>query len=93
MQLDGCKGVACLCSFLLKLLKVAISIGADESSKKDLVNRINLKLHEASVKDLLIPARSPQITIYDVELVQYIVNRFFMNEKNESDMIILYTNK
>lgn len=80
------KGLGCSCSFLLKLLKVAILVGADESSRKDLVNKISLKLPEASVKDLLIPARSPQMTIYDVELVQCIVNRFLMNEKPNRDM-------
>ncbi|XP_041022666.1 BTB/POZ domain-containing protein NPY1-like isoform X2 [Juglans microcarpa x Juglans regia] len=80
------KGVGCSCSFLLKLLKVAILVGADESSREDLVNRISLKLHEASVKDLLIPARSPQITIYNAELVQCILNRFLMHEKSNWDM-------
>ncbi|KAF5461348.1 hypothetical protein F2P56_017455 [Juglans regia] len=80
------KGVGCSCSFLLKLLKVAILVGADESSREDLVNRISLKLHEASVKDLLIPARSPQITIYDAELVRCILNRFLMHEKSNRGM-------
>ncbi|XVE97332.1 hypothetical protein REPUB_Repub03eG0010500 [Reevesia pubescens] len=75
------KGVGCSCSFLLKLLKVAILVGVDDSAKEDLLKRISLKLHEASVKDLLIPARSPQTTLYDVEMVQSIVNRYMMHEK------------
>ncbi|XP_031279574.1 BTB/POZ domain-containing protein NPY1 [Pistacia vera] len=80
------KGVGCSCSFLLKLLKVAILVGVDDSSREDLVNRISLKFHEASVKDLLIPARSPQTTFYDVELVYSIVNRFMMQEKSSQGL-------
>ncbi|KAB1204701.1 BTB/POZ domain-containing protein NPY1 [Morella rubra] len=87
------KGVGCSCSFLLKLLKVAILVGADESSREDLVNRISLKLDEASVKDLLIPARSPHITIYDVELVQGTVNRFLMLERSNKDMAVVGKNE
>ncbi|OMO90706.1 BTB/POZ-like protein [Corchorus olitorius] len=80
------KGVGCSCSFLLKLLKVAILVGVDDSAKKDLVKRISLKLHEANVKDLLIPARSPQTTLYDVEMVQSIVNQYMMHEKRSQDL-------
>ncbi|EOY29330.1 Phototropic-responsive NPH3 family protein isoform 2 [Theobroma cacao] len=80
------KAVGCSCGFLLKLLKVAILVGVDDSAKEDLVKRISLKLHEASVKDLLIPARSPQTTLYDVEMVQSIVNRYIMNEKRTQDL-------
>lgn len=77
-------GLGCSCSFLLKLLKVAILVGADESLKEELIQSICQKLHEASVKDLLIPARSPQSTIYDVQLVQCLLNQY-MNEKGSCD--------
>lgn len=79
------KGVSCSCSFLLKLLKVSILVGADDSSREELISGISLKLDEASVNDLLIPAQSPQTTIYDLELVQCLVNRFVMNEKCSQD--------
>ncbi|GAA0158141.1 hypothetical protein LIER_15243 [Lithospermum erythrorhizon] len=79
------KRASCSCSFLLKLLKVAILVGADESSREDLMNNISLKLDEATVHDLLIPARSPQTTIYDVALVQHIVNRFVSHENQNRD--------
>ncbi|XP_028799156.1 BTB/POZ domain-containing protein NPY1-like [Neltuma alba] len=75
--------VGCSCTFLLKLLKVAILVGVDESVKEELVKSTCLKLHEASIKDLLIPARPPQTTIYDVQLVQCLLNRY-MNEKGIS---------
>lgn len=79
-------GVGCSCSFLLKLFKVAILVEADESSREELMNSISLKLHEASVKDLLIPARSPGITTYDVDLVQDLLNRYMNNEKRKRDI-------
>lgn len=80
------KGVGCSCSFLLKLLKVAILVGADDSAREDLVNRISLKLDQASVKDLLLPARSPQTTAYDFELVHSIVKQFLTLEKRSWDL-------
>lgn len=83
------KGTGCSCSFLLKLLKVAVLIGVNDSTREDLVNRISLKLHEASVKDLLIPARSPQITVYDVELVQFIVKRYLVHENCGQELDVL----
>jgi hypothetical protein len=79
------KGVGCSCSFLLKLLKFAILVGVNDSPREDLVKRISLKLHEASVKDLLVPARPPHNTLYDVELIQCIVNRYLMHEKYNQD--------
>ncbi|XP_010265570.1 PREDICTED: BTB/POZ domain-containing protein NPY1-like [Nelumbo nucifera] len=75
---DG--GVGCFCSFLLKLLKVAILVGAGDAAREELVKRISLQLDGASVSDLLIPARAPESTVYDVELVQNIINRFMMHE-------------
>ncbi|XP_050216603.1 BTB/POZ domain-containing protein NPY1 [Mercurialis annua] len=82
------KGVGCPCSFLLKLLKVAIFVGVDDSPKEDLIKRISLKLHEASVKDLLIPAQSFQATMYDVELVQCLLNRYMTHEKYCQDLTV-----
>ncbi|GAU17691.1 hypothetical protein TSUD_07530 [Trifolium subterraneum] len=78
-------GVGCSCSFLLKLLKVAILVEADELSREELMNNISLKLHEASVKDLLIPARSPETTTYDIDLVQDLLNRYMTTEKKNCD--------
>ncbi|KAL8521831.1 hypothetical protein ACS0TY_012119 [Phlomoides rotata] len=86
------KGICCACSFLLKLLKVAILIGVDDSSREDLIRSISLKLDEASVSDLLIPARPPQTMIYDVELVQRIVSLFVENDKAQRDSKIIEKN-
>ncbi|KAL2236914.1 BTB/POZ domain-containing protein NPY1 isoform X1 [Sesamum indicum] len=86
------KSISCSCSFLLKLLKVAILIGADDSSREDLIRSISLKLDEALVSDLLIPARSPHTTIYDIELVQRLVDQFVANEKSNRDLKLVDKN-
>ncbi|XP_052210822.1 BTB/POZ domain-containing protein NPY1-like [Diospyros lotus] len=87
------KDAGCLCSFLVKLLKFAILFGADDASKEDLMNRIGLKLDEASVNDLLIPARSPQTTKYDIELVQSLVHRFMVHKSRTRDLNIAEKNE
>ncbi|TKY74801.1 BTB/POZ domain-containing protein NPY1 [Spatholobus suberectus] len=79
-------GISCSCSFLLKLLRVAILVRANESSREELMKSISLKLHEACVKDLLIPARSPQLTTYDCHLVQGLLNQYMNHEKGSCDM-------
>ncbi|XP_028807121.1 BTB/POZ domain-containing protein NPY1 [Neltuma alba] len=79
-------GGGCSCSFLLKLLKVAILVGAGESSREELIKSISFRLHEASVKDLLIPARSPQTTIYDVQLVHCLLNGWMTFERESCEM-------
>lgn len=77
--------ITCACSFLLKLLKVAILIEADDSSREELIKNISLKLDDASVSDLLIASRPPQMTVYDVELVQRLVDLFVENEMSKKD--------
>ncbi|CAN1301152.1 BTB/POZ domain-containing protein NPY1 [Linum perenne] len=82
------KATGCSCSLLLKLLKVGIFAGLNDTLKEDLVKRVSLKLQDASVKDLLIPAQSPQSTRYDVGLVKSIVNHFLTNGKHCQELSI-----
>ncbi|XP_062198660.1 BTB/POZ domain-containing protein NPY1-like [Phragmites australis] len=70
------KSSGCSCRFLLKLLKIAILVGAGEHVKEELMRRISFQLHKASVKDLLLPAASPNDGTYDVRLVHNLVQRF-----------------
>ncbi|KAK9076145.1 hypothetical protein SSX86_004478 [Deinandra increscens subsp. villosa] len=77
------KGVKCSCSFLLKLLKVSVLVGVDQSLRHRLIGEISSKLDEASVRDLLIPVEHTETTVYDVELVQDLVDRFFDDKKND----------
>ncbi|KAL7119110.1 hypothetical protein ACP275_02G043100 [Erythranthe tilingii] len=76
------------CSFLLKLLKAAISANSVESVKMELVKRIGQQLEEASVNDLLIRAcdvgeEEGTMMMYDVNVVKKILEEFTMADKNE----------
>ncbi|MED6181632.1 hypothetical protein PIB30_021056 [Stylosanthes scabra] len=82
-------GFGCSCSFLLKLLKFAILVGANESAREELTKKISPKLHEACVKDLLIPAKSPQITTYDIDLVQGLLNQYLIQEQGRGNMEVI----
>ncbi|XP_077216008.1 phototropic-responsive NPH3 family protein NPY1-like [Tasmannia lanceolata] len=79
------KDGSCSCSFLLKLLKFAVIIGVGNLPREELVKRVSLRLDEASVNDLLIPARAPDNTVFDVHLVQSIVSRFLIQYRNPRD--------
>ncbi|CAI9765608.1 unnamed protein product [Fraxinus pennsylvanica] len=70
------------CSFLLKLLKAAISLNSGEMVKEGLVKRIGQQLEAASVNDLLIRTREGEPTMYDVQIVQKILEEFMMQDRN-----------
>ncbi|KAI3864377.1 hypothetical protein MKW92_052712 [Papaver armeniacum] len=75
----------CSCSFLLKLLKVATLVEVGDIPRAELVKRISSQLDKASVQDLLIPARWPETTVYDIALVQSLVNGFPKKHPQELD--------
>ncbi|KAD5317241.1 hypothetical protein E3N88_17187 [Mikania micrantha] len=87
------EGVSCSCSFLLKLLKVSVLVKVDPLLRHGLIRDISLKLDEASVRDLLIPADHIKTTVYDVELVQNLVDRFFDRENvpeiDRNDLVLI----
>ncbi|XP_031480562.1 BTB/POZ domain-containing protein At1g67900 [Nymphaea colorata] len=67
------------CSFLLKLLKASSIIGASCSTKLELARRVGMQLEEARAEDLLIPSLCYSVeTLYDVEIVQRILEEFMM---------------
>ncbi|KAI3774673.1 hypothetical protein L1987_49233 [Smallanthus sonchifolius] len=68
------------CGFLLKLLKMAVLVGLGETEKMVLVKKIGQQLEEASVHDLLIRANYGEPTIYDVKMVQKIVEEFMVQD-------------
>lgn len=71
------------CSFLLKMLKAASFLSVSIPSRKELARRVGLQLEEASLRDLLIPCFSnPNLSLYDVELVQSIVEEFMMQDQS-----------
>ncbi|XP_058081715.1 BTB/POZ domain-containing protein NPY3-like isoform X2 [Magnolia sinica] len=70
------------CSFLLKLLKAASLLDSSEMAKRELVRRIGRQLEAALVADLLIPGPAGETTMYDVDVVQSIVEEFVMQERS-----------
>lgn len=71
------------CSFLLKLLKTAISVKSGETIKTELVKRIGQQLEEASVTDLLmIRASDEGATKFDVVVVQKMLQEFKTRYQN-----------
>nr|XP_043624061.1 BTB/POZ domain-containing protein NPY2-like [Erigeron canadensis] len=72
------------CSFLLKLLKMAILVDSGEMGKIELVKKIGQQLEEASVHDLLIRAKEGEPTIYDVKMVQKAVEAFMVRDQDRN---------
>lgn len=69
-------------SFLLKLLKASITVDLGETTKRELVKRIGQQLEEASVNDLLIPSQNGEAAMYDVCVVQQILEEFMKQDQN-----------
>ncbi|KAJ0744099.1 putative BTB/POZ domain, NPH3 domain, NPH3/RPT2-like family protein [Helianthus annuus] len=70
------------CGFLLKLLKMAVLVDLGETGKIKLVKKIGQQLEEASVHDLLIRANEGEPTMYDVKMVQKIVEEFMVRDRD-----------
>ncbi|KAJ0242285.1 hypothetical protein HA466_0207680 [Hirschfeldia incana] len=65
------------CDFLLRLLRTANLVGADQNYKTELEGRVSWQLDQASLKELMIPSFSHTCgTLLDVELVTRLVNKF-----------------
>ncbi|KAL0543139.1 hypothetical protein IC582_018227 [Cucumis melo] len=70
------------CNFLLKLLKAVILLDCGEMGKIELMKRIGQQLDEATVADLLVRAPAGETTIYDVDMVQNLVEEFVTQVQN-----------
>ncbi|GAB2282703.1 hypothetical protein Dimus_017242 [Dionaea muscipula] len=65
------------CSFLLRLLRVVMSLGhRGDMLRRELIRRIGWQLEEASVSDLLIGAPPGENMMYDVDTVLELVKEF-----------------
>nr|GLL28560.1 BTB/POZ domain-containing protein NPY2-like [Ipomoea trifida] len=69
-------------SFLLRLLKASISLDSGEMAQRELIKRIGHQLEEASVNDLLIRTSDAETTLYNVHVVQQIVQEFMMSDQD-----------
>ena len=65
------------CNFLLRLLRTAKMVGANQNYLTELENRVSWQLDQASLKELMIPSFSHTCgTLLDVELVTRLVKKF-----------------
>lgn len=74
------------CAFMLRLLRAVILLECGETERKELMKRIGQQLEDATVADLLIRAPSGETAMYNVDIVQSLVEEFVTNEqKAETD--------
>ncbi|KAH7444869.1 hypothetical protein KP509_02G094700 [Ceratopteris richardii] len=70
------------CSFLLKLLRIANMVNANAMCRNELERRVGMQLDQATLTDLLIPSFDhASEMLFDVDLVQRIVQNFLMQEQ------------
>ncbi|THG01656.1 hypothetical protein TEA_011733 [Camellia sinensis var. sinensis] len=72
------------CSFLLRLLRVANMLKVAHALVTDLEKRVGMQFEQASLLDLLIPSYNKSETLYDVDLVQRLLEHFLVQEQTEN---------
>ncbi|KAK0606117.1 hypothetical protein LWI29_034273 [Acer saccharum] len=70
------------CSFMLRLLRASILLECGEAERRELIMKIGQQLDEATVADLFIRAPAGEMTVYDVGIVQSLVEEFVTYELN-----------
>lgn len=70
------------CSFLLRLLQAVIALECGELGRKEVVRRIGQQLEEATVGDLFIRTPTGETTLFNIDIVQNLVEEFLKQEKN-----------
>ncbi|KAK6916160.1 NPH3 domain [Dillenia turbinata] len=72
------------CSFLLRLLRMAIILKVAPALVTELEKRVGMQFEQATLPDLLIPSYNKSETMYDVDLVQRLLEHFLVQEQTES---------
>ncbi|XP_017617201.1 root phototropism protein 3-like [Gossypium arboreum] len=72
------------CSFLLRLLRAANMLKVAPALVTELEKRVGMQLEQATLADLLIPNYNRSETSYDVDLVQRLLEHFFVQEQTDS---------
>ncbi|KAJ8619065.1 hypothetical protein MRB53_015251 [Persea americana] len=70
------------CSFLLRLLRMANMLKVAPALVTELEKRVGMQLEQANLGDLLIPSYKSE-TLYDVDLVQRLLEHFLVQEQIE----------
>lgn len=71
------------CSFLLRLLRMALMLKVAPALVTELEKRVGMQFEQASLADLLIPCYNKGDTMYDVDLVQRLLEHFLVQEQTE----------
>lgn len=72
------------CSFLLRLLRMANMLKVAPALVTELEKRVGMQFEQATLADILIPSYSKTDTLYDVDLVQRLLEHFLVQELTES---------
>ncbi|KAL3843783.1 hypothetical protein ACJIZ3_001186 [Penstemon smallii] len=72
------------CSFLLRLLRMANMLKVAHALVTELEKRVGMQFDQATLADLLIPSYNKSETMYDVDLVQRLLEHFLVQEQSES---------
>ncbi|XP_068638975.1 root phototropism protein 3-like isoform X1 [Aristolochia californica] len=71
------------CSFFLRLLRMANMLKVAPALVTELEKRVGMQLEQATLTDLLIPSYNKGETLYDVELVQRLLEHFLVQVQME----------
>ncbi|XP_058096988.1 root phototropism protein 3 [Magnolia sinica] len=71
------------CSFLLRLLRMANMLKVAPALITELEKRVGMQFEQATLPDLLIPSYNKSDTLYDVDLVQRLLEHFLVQEQTE----------
>ncbi|CAI9111286.1 OLC1v1011474C1 [Oldenlandia corymbosa var. corymbosa] len=69
-------------SFLLKLLHASITLECGETGRKELLKKIGQQLEEAAVADFLLQSSSGETTMYNIDIIQDLVEQFIIQEQD-----------
>ncbi|KAI3770147.1 hypothetical protein L6452_01269 [Arctium lappa] len=69
------------CSFLLQLLRMANLLKVAPALVTELEKRVGMQFEQATLADLLIPCYNKTETMYDVDLVQRLLEHFLIQEQ------------
>lgn len=73
------------CSFLLRLLRMANLLKVAPALVTELEKRVGMQFEQATLADLLIPCYNKSETMYDVDLVQRLLEHFLIQEQMETE--------
>ncbi|KAM5573902.1 root phototropism protein 3-like [Rosa sericea] len=71
------------CSFLLRLLRMANMLKVAPALVTELEKRVGMQFEQATLADLLIPSYNKSESMYDVDLVQRLLEHFLVQEQTE----------